>query len=1009
MSALQSVRVLAMSACLAAAWMPRIAAQTPPAGPPQPAAGTPAPQNPPAQPTPAQPQQRNPFETVPRETPVQPPAQPAAPPQTAPAQPPAQPALPAQPQLEQPKPPQLPAQAGQYIEAVEFRGLRRVPLDTAKALIQTKAGDLYNLEILDRDFMQLWNSGRFDDLRIEVEPGNAGLLIRFVVIERRVIRSIDYLGIKSVSVSDILDRFKERKVGLAVESQYDPNKIQHAAIVLKELLGERGHEYASVNPVVEQVPPASLKVTFHVDEGPTVKVGKIDIVGNHAFKRDWVVWQMADLRPYGIPHSPVLSNVFARSYDVIKLEDDTERIRMGYLNQGYFKAKVGNTSVKIVRRGGSGWRLPIVMMNMPHIDADITVHVDEGPQYHLRNVYFQGITLFKAPDALMRPLFKMGPGDVFSADKLKKGMEAMRKLYGSFGYIDFSPDPNPDFIPDTNQVDLTITCDEGKQFFVRRIDFQGNQSTRDKVIRRELYVDEGEMFNMNLWDMSILRLNQLGYFEVMKEEDATTVARVPNTDTVDLTLKVKERGKNAIGLNGGVSGIAGSFVGFNYSTNNFLGLGETLSLDAQLGTRQQMISLGFTEPYLLDKPIQTGFNVYLRRFNFDQAREASILSGQNLIPLYAGLGQQNLLNYTQNSKGFTTSLSTHLRRSFAQIGLTYGYDVSSIVTQTTAALNYFTYLNFAGINGPNSLNGIKTSHVSLSYNYNTVSNPYFPTGGHSFFFSTDFAGVVLGGNVNTVRPSVEYKYFHTSPFNKAHVLAFHALGSMISGYGGRVAPPFARTFIGGEMDIRGFQDWGITPIAFIPTTQSVPLLNANGTNRTQTVITNGVVSQAGVYETIPSYQLITPGGDSHVISSFEYRIPIVPNVVTLSAFFDAGVDKILLSHQLALEASHIAGLNQQFPQAGFSNDVRIIAGTQRPRASTGLEISVRLPVVQAPFRMYFAYNPSCVREYLQPPIVADRSLFPNYASFTNAATYVGEAIPFFEKRTMFRFTIGKSF
>jgi len=207
----------------------------------------------------------------------------------------------------------------------------------------------------------------------------------------------------------------------------------------------------------------------------------------------------------------------------------------------------------------------------------------------------------------MRPLFKMGPGDVFSADKLKKGMEDMRKLYGGYGYIDFSPDPNPDFIPDTNQVDLTITCEEGKQFFIRRIDFQGNQSTRDKVIRRELYVDEGEFFNMNMWNLSILRLNQLGYFEVMKEEDATTVARVPNTDTVDLTLKVKERGKNAIGLNGGVSGIAGSFVGFNYSTNNFLGLGETLSLDAQLGTRQQMISLGFTEPYLLDKPIQTGF------------------------------------------------------------------------------------------------------------------------------------------------------------------------------------------------------------------------------------------------------------------------------------------------------------------------------------------------------------------------------------------------------------------
>jgi outer membrane protein insertion porin family len=1011
MSALQRVRVLAMSACLLAAWMPRIAAQTAPAGQAQPPAGTPAPQTPPAQPAPApqpaapapqQPTQPNPFENVPREAPVPPPA---------PQQPsPTQPGIPAQPQLEQPKAPQLPATTGQYVEAIEFRGLRRVPLDTAKAYVQTKAGDLYNEEALRRDFMQLWNSGRFDDLRIEAEPGNAGLIIRFVVTERRVIRSIDYVGIKSVSVSDILDRFKERKVGLAVESQYDPNKIQHAAIVLKEFLGERGHEYARVTPVVEQVPPASLKVTFNVDEGPTVKVGNITILGSQAFKRDWIVWHMPNLRPLGIPPpSPVLRSVWARTYDVVKLDDDKEHVRIAYLNEGYFKAKIGDESVKIVRRGGEGWRLPLIKMNMPRIDADVTLHVEEGPQFRLRNVIFQGVNLFKTPDALMRPLFKMGPGDVFSADKLKKGMEEMRKLYGMYGFIDFSPDPNPEFIPDTNQVDLTITADEGKQFFIRRIDFSGNASTRDKVIRRELYLDEGDMFNMNLWNMSILRLNQLGYFEMLKEEDATEVRRNPNSDTVDLTLKVKERGKNAIGLNGGVSGISGSFVGFNYSTNNFLGLGETLSLDSQLGTRQQVISLGFTEPYLLDKPIQTGFNVYLRRFNFDQAREASILSGQNLIPLYQGLGSQNLLNYTQNSKGFTVSGSTHLRRSFAQIGLTYGFDNSNIQTQTTGAANYFTYLNFAGINGPNSLNGIKTSHIALSYSYNTVNHPITPTGGHSIFFSTDVASVYLGGNVNTVRPTLDAKYFKPVPFHKNHILAFHAMASMITGYGGRVAPPFTRTFIGGEQDIRGFEIWGITPIAFIPTSASIPVLNDDGTNRTQRVVNNGVSSQAGVYATVPSYQLITPGGDAQLIGSFEYRIPIIPEIVTLSAFIDAGVNKILLSNQLALEASHIAGLNAQFPQAGFVNDVKIIPGTQKPRASTGLEISVRLPIVQAPFRIYFAYNPSTVREYLQPPIVADRALYPNYATFANAAASFGQAIPFFEKRTMFRFTIGKSF
>src|SRR5262249_54067989 len=155
----------------------------------------------------------------------------------------------------------------------------------------------------------------------------------------------------------------------------------------------------------------------------------------------------------------------------------------------------------------------------------------------------------------------------------------------------------------------------------------------------------------------ILRLNQLGYFEMLKKEDAAELKRNPQTDTIDITLKVKERGKNSIGMNGGVSGIAGSFMGFNYSTNNFLGLGETLSIESQLGTRRRDVSFGFTEPYFLDRPLQLGFVVYLRRFNFDQGREASILYGRDLSGLYSSLGTQNLLNYSQNSHGFSVSAS----------------------------------------------------------------------------------------------------------------------------------------------------------------------------------------------------------------------------------------------------------------------------------------------------------------------------------------------------------------
>jgi outer membrane protein insertion porin family len=494
----------------------------------------------------------------------------------------------------------------------------------------------------------------------------------------------------------------------------------------------------------------------------------------------------------------------------------------------------------------------------------------------------------------------------------------------------------------------------------------------------------------------------------LKKEEAADIKRNPQSNTVDITLKVKERGKNSVGLNGGVSGIAGSFVGFNYSTNNFLGLGETLSLESQLGTRMRDVSLGFTEPYFLDRPLQLGFVVYLRQFNFDQGREASILSGTNLIPLYNQLGSQNLLNYTQNSKGFSVSASYPLRRSFARFGVTYGFDRSNVITRTDAAQNYFQYINFSGVAGPNSLQGIRTSHIVPSYTYNTVNHPISPTGGHSVFASVDFAGSILGGNVNTIRPSLDIKYFKQAPWHRSHILAFHVLGSLVTGYGGKFIPPFSRTYIGGEQDVRGFEIWGITPIAFVASSSSVNILNDDGSARTQKVITNGVISSQPVTMTIPTYQLITPGGDAQTVTNFEYRIPIA-GPVTLAFFGDTGINKILRSSQLTMDPSRVSDLNNQFPQAGFDGRVRIAPGTQKMRASTGVELQVMLPVVNAPFRLYWAYNPLLVREYLQPPIVADRSAFPNQNTFINSVAQFGQALPYFEKRSMFKFTIGRTF
>jgi outer membrane protein insertion porin family len=933
----------------------------------------------------------NPFETVPQSPqeapkPVQP-VQPAPPPPAAAQQP-----------IRATRPGQPPEN---IVEAIEFRGARRVRQDTLQALIFTKKGDRFEEDNLHRDFMALWNSGRFDDIRIEREPGKDGWIVRFVVVERPVVRTIKYEGNKSVSVSDILDRYKERKVGLVVESQYDPNKVQRAKNVLIELLAEHGHLGATVDPQIRRVPPSSLEITFKINEGPKVKVGNIDITGNTVFSDKEVIRAMKNLHPFGLPHSILFESLFAKTYDPSKLEEDKSRVQVFYQEHGYFTAHVTESMVTMRKTGGQGMHIPLIHPNKPGTVADVNVTVEEGKLYHLNNITFSGVKFFRTPEALMTPLFGMSKGDVFSTAKLRKGLENMRKLYGDFGFIDFVAEPSFDPMPDSGNMDMSLSVDEGHQFFVRRIDFSGNLTTRDKIIRRQLLIDEGQIFNNRLWELSILRLNQLGYFEPLKAEDAADIKRDTKTNTVDITLKVKERGKNSIQLNGGVSGIAGSFIGASYSTNNFLGLGETLGLSSQIGTRLDSVQFSFTEPYFLDHALQTGFTLYVQRYNYNQAQQASILAGTNLISYYNALGTQNLLNYVQNGYGGTIFASYPLKRTFARVGLTYGYNISNVRPITTAANNYFTYIDFEGVGGPNQLSGIRTSTITPSYTYNSINNPINPTAGRELFFSAGYSGTELGGNVNTIQPTFDAKYFHPG-LKKGHVIGLHLSARMIIGYGGKTAPPFSRFFMGGENDVRGFYNWTISPIVYLPSdVASIQVYNTDGTLRTQ----KGVP----VTMTVPSYQVTFPGGDTSVVGNFEYRIPIV-GPVTLAIFVDAGMDRLLFPHQLHLNPTRTDQLNEEFPQAGFTGLAYIQPGSQVIRTSAGLELQVLMPVVNAPFRVYWAYNPTRFEGTLTAPIVADKSYFPNTATYTNAISSIGAVLPYSAERSaMFRFTVGRTF
>ncbi len=908
------------------------------------------------------------------------------------------------------------AQQG-VIEGIVIHSNRRIPAETIRARMFTKAGDVYDQAALERDFNSLWNTGYFDDLRIEREPSAKGWIIHVYVKEKPTIREIKYVGLSSVSQSDVLDKFKERKVGLTQESQYDPTKVKHAEVVIKELLAAHGHQFATVRSEVRPIPPAAVALTFVVKEGPKVKVGKITFEGNKAIKARELRSAMKNLKPIGIPHSIFLENLFARTYDSTKLNEDAERVRYYYQTKGYFKALVADPKTQIHDTSGVRWYWPF--KSSPGKAVDITLPVEEGQRYRLKEITFSGNKAV-TNTAGLRALFKIKDGEIFDTEAVRKGLEGLRKAYAALGYINFTPVPNTEADDEKKLISLRIDVDEGKQFFVRRIEFQGNTTTRDKVIRRELALEEGQVYNGNMWELSLLRLNQLQYFEVLKPEQDSEIKQNVQDSTVDITLKVREKGKNSIGLTGGVSGLAGGFIGLNYTTNNLFGKGESLSLQFQIGQYQRNETLSFTQPYLFDKPLQFGWSVYHTSYNYNQAALTSIQLNQsvNLPASYQAL----LQNFTQTSTGATTSLSYPIKRSFKRVGITYSFDDSSVQTFSTASTDYFQALAFRGISGPNALNGIVTSKVVPNFSYNRIDNPQRPHSGQSLYVATEFAG--LGGNVKYIKPVAEYKKF--IPVHKGrNTFGFRVLGSWISGYGSQVAPPFDRFYMGGDTDVRGFDIRAISPVAFFPSAITIPLQNPDGT----TVPLDPSNPRRGAYGiTIPVEQIIFPGGDTNLVNNLEYRIPII-GPVTVAAFVDTGFDLISNQSQLRVAGTQFnllqttvfgcPSLTSTFTCAGgstipFSAELKPVSGTNyQPRMSTGLELQVIMPVVNAPFRIYYAYNPLRIDETIVSPSPITRAMFPPGAAgdftYAQAVSTYQPGYRLREPRKTFRFTVATTF
>jgi len=783
----------------------------------------------------------------------------------------------------------------------------------------------YDEQTVLEDFKRLWATNFLEDLSIDVqdmpyENGVVGKHIIFDMEERERLKIVEYTGSKKIDRTKIDEKLKEAGVQLRLDSFIDPGSVRRVEGILRDMFAEKGYQFAEIGHEMKAMPggPKLVRLTFTMTEGPKVKVRAVDFVGNQAVSDRALTRQMKTNKPHWW-----LSWISGRgTYNESKFEEDAEKIVESYRNRGYIQARVGQPELKTLEDSQDKsvrW-------------VELKVPITEGERFKVGEFGFDGNTVVKAEG--LRPLFKLKPGAWYSEKAVRKGLEKAREVYGSGGYFEFTgypdlkpqEDPAAASVPDALDpntrpkepiVDVTMRMQEGKQYFVNRITFVGNTTTRDNVIRREMRLFEGGVFNTEALKFSVKRLNQLGYFKNLEGGKDVNVEKTPNAEgKVDLTLKLEEQNRNQLTFGAGVSQWEGFFGQLAFQTANFMGRGEALTLSMQAGSRAQNYQLAFTEPFLFDRNITGGFDIYRRQINY-------------------------ISQFTQRSTGGNVSFGFPLS-GFSRMFVSYSYEQVRVLDlnpsyQDPVLLAQNPYLRDSLLIGQGGHRTI--SKVVPSFAYNTVDNPIFPTSGKRVTLSFDMAG--LGGNTKFYKPTAEGVFYwkqsnRTSLGGRAQFQAIEPYGSTTS------LPIFEKLFLGGEYSIRGFDIRSVGPR--------------------------------------DAYTGLVLGGNKSLLFNLEYLISIA-GPVRLVLFYDAGQVRDLGQKfgwqedvtQVVPPPSPIlydpfASTRLTDPNAPGPQTV-VVGRTSAFKTSTGAEIRFFMPVLNVPFRLIFAMNP-------QRTGVLDNSLRP---------------------------------
>ena len=628
------------------------------------------------------------------------------------------------------------------IDSVSVKGNKRIETDAIIAVIESQKGVKYDQKTLNKDLRSIYQMGFFEDIQIETEDRPGGKSITFTVSEKPSIGKITLLGTKKIDQKDLME-----VLGIDKYSIINRKAIKDSIERLRDHYHQKGYYHVSIKERVEDIPNNEVALIYQIKEGDKAYIREIRFEGNVVFDDD-------DLKDLMETSEKGFFSFLTESghLDKKKLEADVFKIKSFYQNSGYIKARIGEPNISYKEDEG----------------LIIAITINEGPQYAIGKVMFEG-DLIKDVDELYQAL-KITKERFYNREVIRSDALSLGEIYSDEGYafVDVFPDIKEDDKEHT--VDVTYRILKGKRVKFERILITGNDKTRDKVIRRELKVIEGGYFSGKKLKRSTQNLHRLGFFE----EVELNTKKGSSDEEMILNIHVKERQTGMLSFGIGYSSAEHTIGTLEISQNNLFGQGRSLSAKASLSNRSTKFLLSFFEPWLFNKPLLAGIDLYNWEYEYDE--------------------------YTKNSMGGRVKFGFPLGFEFTRGSVMYTYDDADIsdVEETASQI----IKDMIGTN--------VTSSITLGIARDSRDRRFDARKGSVNSLTVEYAGGFLGGDNYFTKYRAKSAWFF--PFFWDTAFSVQGKWGYIDRRSGGKLPVYEKFRLGGMNTVRGFEYGDISPI-----------------------------------------------------------------------------------------------------------------------------------------------------------------------------------------------------